>query len=298
MTCRILLRPIQCHLALLEGDSVIGPSERLLAVLTDMGSVAVALSGGVDSAVVAKAAYLALGDRAVAFTADSPSVARRDVDSARTVALAIGIRHEVLNTQEFQQPAYRANDGSRCYHCKSELYLQVAMRLEAFGLNTVCSGANRDDLGDYRPGLTAAAERGVRHPLIEAGLGKSEVRMLAKQWNLAVWDRPASPCLSSRLAPGVEATPERVQRVEAAESFLHTLGYSDCRVRVHSGELARVELPASEMNAFFLAGHATSVCEKLLALGFRFATIDMAGLKSGGFNELVPLEIRARFSRT
>jgi pyridinium-3,5-biscarboxylic acid mononucleotide sulfurtransferase len=121
---------------------------------------------------------------------------------------------------------------------------------------------------------------------------------LAQQWNLSVWDRPASPCLSSRLAPGVEATLERVQRVEAAESFLHSLGYDDCRVRVHAGELARVELPAKEIDAFFVAGHSTPVCEKLLQLGFRFATIDMAGFKSGGFNEMVPLEIRARFSRT
>ena len=183
-----------------------------------MRSVAVALSGGVDSAVVAKAAYLAVGAKAVAFTADSPSVARRDIQAAREVAALIGIRHEILNTSEFEKPAYRANDGTRCYHCKSELYLQVAARLEQFGLAVVCSGANRDDLGDYRPGLTAAAERGVRHPLIEAGLGKAEVRGVAREWGLPVWDKPASPCLSSRLAPGVEATPERVARVEDRKS--------------------------------------------------------------------------------
>lgn len=260
-----------------------------------MKAVAVALSGGVDSAVVAKAAHLTLGHAAVAFTADSPSVSRRDIETAREVAALIGIRHEILQTNEFERPEYRANDGTRCYHCKSELYLRVASRLGEFGLAVVCSGANRDDLGDFRPGLTAATEKGVRHPLIEAGLGKAEVRALARSWNLPVWDKPASPCLSSRLAPGVEATPERVARVEEAENFIRDLGYHDCRVRVHPGELARVELPQEKLDGFFLEGHAGEARRRLEALGFRFVTIDLGGLNSGGMNELVPLEIRARF---
>ena len=277
------------------GVPAIQPADRLIRVLVEMRSVAVALSGGVDSAVVAKAAYLAVGTKAVAFTADSPSVARRDIQAAREVAALIGIRHEILNTSEFEKPAYRANDGTRCYHCKSELYLQVAARLEQFGLAVVCSGANRDDLGDYRPGLTAAAERGVRHPLIEAGLGKAEVRGVAREWGLPVWDKPASPCLSSRLAPGVEATPERVARVEEAENLIRDLGYPDCRVRVHAGELARIELPEGSLDEFFREGHAEETRRRLNGLGFRFVTIDLGGLNSGGMNELVPLEIRARF---
>lgn len=277
------------------GVPAIQPADRLIRVLVEMRSVAVALSGGVDSAVVAKAAYLAVGTKAVAFTADSPSVARRDIQAAREVAALIGIRHEILNTSEFEKPAYRANDGTRCYHCKSELYLQVAARLEQFGLAVVCSGANRDDLGDYRPGLTAAAERGVRHPLIEAGLGKAEVRGVAREWGLPVWDKPASPCLSSRLAPGVEATPERVARVEEAENLIRDLGYPDCRVRVHAGELARIELPEGSLDEFFREGHAVETRRRLNGLGFRFVTIDLGGLNSGGMNELVPLEIRARF---
>lgn len=277
------------------GSVAILPADRLLSVLIEMKSVAVALSGGVDSAVVAKAAHQALGSRAIAFTADSPSVARRDIEMAREVARLIGIRHEILKTSEFEKPAYRANDGSRCYHCKSELYLQVAARLEEFGLAVVCSGANRDDLGDFRPGLTAAAERGVRHPLIESGLGKAEVRKVAKEWGLPLWDKPASPCLSSRLAPGVEATAEMVSRVEEAETFLLGLGYPDCRVRVHAGELARIELPSGTLDGFFLNGHAGEARRRLESLGFRFITIDLGGLNSGGMNELVPLEIRARF---
>lgn len=281
-----------------QRSAAIQPADRLISVLTEMKSVAVALSGGVDSAVVAKAAHLALGANAVAFTADSPSVARRDIQAAREVASLIGIRHEILKTSEFDKPAYRANDGTRCYHCKSELYLQVAARLEEFGLAVVCSGANRDDLGDYRPGLTAAAERGVRHPLIESDLGKSEVRRIAREWGLPVWDKPASPCLSSRLAPGVEATPERVARVEEAEAFIRDLGYPDCRVRVHLGELARIELPAGSLEGFFLQGHAGEARRRLDGLGFRFVTIDLGGLNSGGMNELIPLEIRARFRQS
>lgn len=280
-----------------HGDCAIESAGRLITILAEMKSVAVALSGGVDSAVVAKAAYLALGDRAVAFTADSPSVARRDLEAAHLVASTIGMRHEVLKTSEFEKAAYRANDGTRCYHCKSELYLQVAARLVEFGLAVVCSGANQDDLGDYRPGLAAAAERGVRHPLIEAGIGKAEVRALAKAWDLPVWQKPASPCLSSRLAPGVEATAERVARVEDAETFLRELGYADCRVRVHAGELARIEIPTGDIDGFFLKGHGVEARRKLTELGFRFVTIDLGGLNSGGMNELVPLEIRARFSR-
>ncbi|HUR52573.1 MAG TPA: ATP-dependent sacrificial sulfur transferase LarE, partial [Gemmataceae bacterium] len=217
----------------------------LLAVLADMGGVAVAFSGGIDSTVVAKAAHLALGDRAVAVTADSPSVPRSELATAREVAALIGIRHEVVNTAEFDNPDYLKNDGTRCYHCKSELYANIDRILPALGVSVVASGANLDDLGDYRPGLIAAAEHAVRHPLQEAGFTKADVRAVARHWGLPTWDKPASPCLSSRLAPGLAVTPERTRRVEEAEAYLRALGLRELRVRLHEGELARVEVPAA-----------------------------------------------------
>src|SRR6059058_3070133 len=168
-------------------------SDRLLAVLSGFHSVAVAFSGGIDSTVVAKAAFLALGDRAVAVTADSASVARRELEDARELAALIGIRHVVVRTEEFDNPDYLKNDGTRCYHCKTELYTTVERLLPELGVPVVASGANLDDLGDYRPGLVAAAEHSVRHPLQEAGFTKADVRALARFWGLPTWDKPASP---------------------------------------------------------------------------------------------------------
>jgi len=260
-----------------------------------MESVAVGLSGGVDSAVVAAAAHRALATSAMAFTGDSPSVARTELEHARSIASMIGIRHEVVATGEFNSPAYVANDGSRCYHCKSTLYDAAGSRMTGWGVNYLASGANLDDLGDYRPGLQAAAERRVRHPLVEAGLNKARVRDLARHYGLPIWDKPASPCLSSRIAPGIQATPERVARVEAAEAFLRSLGYPICRVRVHAEEMARVELPLDELPGFLSEGHHGPVAEKLLQLGFRFVTVDLSGFQSGSLNSLVPLGIRAKF---
>ena len=205
--------------------------------------VAVAFSGGIDSTVVAKAARLALGDQAVAVTADSASVPRAEIEEAKQLAERIGIRHRLVSTAEFANPDYVKNDGTRCYFCKDELYRRIEGLLPSLDCDIICSGANLDDLGDYRPGLIAAAEHKVRHPLQEAGFTKADVRALARAWELPTWDKPASPCLSSRLAPGVEVTPERTARVEAAEAYLKTLGYREFRVRLHEGDLARIEVP-------------------------------------------------------
>ncbi len=270
-------------------------TDRLLGVLGQMPGAAVALSGGVDSSVVAKAAVLALGDRAVAVTADSPSVPRAELEQAKQLAIAVGIRHVVVGTNEFDDPNYLRNGGDRCYFCKSELYSRVVRLLPELGVGVVCSGANLDDLGDYRPGLTAAAENGVRHPLQEAGFTKADVRAVAKDWGLPVWDKPASPCLSSRLAPGLAVTPERTGRVEAAEAYLKSLGLRDCRVRYHEGDLARVELPAEEVTRFLDAGVREALSAKLRALGFKFVTIDLDGFRTGSLNALVSLEVRKRF---
>jgi uncharacterized protein len=270
--------------------------QQLLEVLRAMGSVAVAFSGGVDSAVVAKAAHVALGDQAVAVTAHSPSVARQERDDAARVAAQIGIRHVIIQTEEFTNPAYLANDGSRCYHCKSELYDQLSDRLDELQVNVVVSGANLDDLGDYRPGLRAAAERNVRHPLQEVGCTKADVRSLAQRWELPVWDKPASPCLSSRLAPGLAVTPERTRRVEEAEAYLRRLGLREFRVRLHEGELARIEVMPEMITWLSDPARREELSKHLLNLGFKYITIDLAGFRSGSLNDLIPLDVKRNFT--
>ena len=267
----------------------------LLALLGRLPGVAVAFSGGIDSTVVARAAELALGSRAIAVTADSPSVARAELDLARELAGLIGIRHVVVKTEEFDNPDYLKNDGSRCYHCKSELYSTVEQLLPELGVPVMASGANLDDRGDYRPGLVAAAEHAVRHPLQEAGFTKADVRALAKHWGLPTWDKPASPCLSSRLAPGLAVTPERTGRVEAAEAVLRALGLRECRVRYHEGDLARLEVPAAEIPVLANEPVRSELAREFRRLGFKFVTLDLDGFRSGSLNELVPLEVKARY---
>jgi pyridinium-3,5-biscarboxylic acid mononucleotide sulfurtransferase len=288
-------------------DTLVAPSltpeltakrDRLLDGLRGLGKTAVAFSGGIDSTVVAKAAHLALGDNAVAVTADSPSVPRAEIADARRLAEQIGIRHIIVPTEEFADPDYVRNDGGRCYFCKTELYSRIETLLPRLDMAVICSGANLDDQGDYRPGLKAAAEHGVRHPLQEASFTKADVRALALAWNLPTWDKPASPCLSSRLAPGVEATVERTARVEAAEEYLHGLGLRECRVRLHEGELARVEVPASELVRFAAPTVRDGLVRRLKELGFRFVTLDLEGFRSGSLNTLVNLEVKRLYSPT
>lgn len=279
-----------------EPADLLAKRDRLLAALGALPGVAVAFSGGIDSTVVARAAALALGGRAVAVTADSPSVPRAELADARALAAHIGIRHVVVPTHEFDNPDYTKNDGSRCYHCKTELYATIERLLPELGVAVVASGANLDDRGDYRPGLVAAAERAVRHPLQEAGFTKADVRALARLWDLPTWDKPAAPCLASRMAPGVAVTPERALRVERAEQVLRGLGLRECRVRYHEGDLARLEVPAAEVARLAADPVRAELAAALRALGFKFVALDLDGFRSGSLNELVPLDVRRAFA--
>ncbi len=262
----------------------------LLAVLQDMQRVAVAFSGGVDSAVVAKAAALVLGAEAVAVTAVSASLAQGELEAASELAATIGIRHVVMRTEEFAVPGYIENAGNRCYFCKTELYSQIVARRAELQVEFICNGANLDDLGDYRPGLQAARELNVRSPLVEAGLNKADVRNLALHWQLPVWDKPATPCLSSRLAYGLTVTPERVQRIDAAERFLRQLlNIRELRVRLEPNELARIELPVSSIPQVCDPETLRSITRQLKSLGFKYVTLDLEGFRSGSMNDALPL---------
>jgi pyridinium-3,5-biscarboxylic acid mononucleotide sulfurtransferase len=270
--------------------------DQLLAVLADYESCAVAFSGGVDSAVVAKAARLALGERVVLVTGTSAALADGELDAARRLSELIGVRHVEIATEEFANPSYVANAPDRCYHCKSELYTQLDRLAEGAGMKVVVNGANADDLGDYRPGMQAAAEHRVRSPLAECGITKQEVRALAAAWDLPVAEKPATPCLSSRVAYGQEVTPERLAMIDRAEQYLRSLGFRELRVRYHEGDLARIEVPSGDVTAFCEPEIRRAVVDELTQLGFKFATIDLAGFRSGSLNRLISPQEIVRYS--
>lgn len=264
--------------------------DRLLDLLRSFGSCAVAFSGGLDSAVLAKAAHAALGDRAVAVTGVSASLAAGELEDCRRLAAQIGIRHVVLETDELRNPLYQRNLPDRCYFCKTELFTKMGDWAGKLGVSVVVDGSNRDDRGDHRPGMTAARERGVRSPLAECDLSKEEIRLLAKDWGLPIWDKPASPCLSSRIAYGEAVTPERLAMVERAERFLREQGFRLLRVRYHKGDLARIEVPVEELSRLLEPALRESLVEELTAAGFKFVTLDLMGFRSGSLNQLVPAE--------
>lgn len=268
--------------------------ERLLALLRSFGRTVVALSGGVDSAVVAQAAFLALGDQALAVTGTSASLAEGELDEARRVAAFIGIRHETIETREFDEPAYLENAPDRCYHCKTELYTRLDELVARYPGAVVVNGANLDDRGDYRPGMTAAAEHAVRSPLLECGLTKANVRALAEYWQLPVADKPASPCLSSRIAYGEEVTPERTAMIDRAEQYLRSLGLREVRVRYHRGDLARLEVPADAIARLADPAVRRDLVEHLRTLGFKFVTLDLEGFRSGSLNQVIGIETLRR----
>lgn len=265
--------------------------DQLLARLRDFGPVAVAFSGGVDSSVVAKAAQIACGNDAIALTAVSPSLAVGELDLASNVANKIGIRHELVCTEEFQNPNYVKNEPNRCFFCKDELYTRLEQLQHRFGFRVILNGANLDDRGDHRPGMQAAREHQVDSPLLVCEFTKQEVRELAQFWDLPVWDKPASPCLSSRIAYGLEVTPERVRRVDAAEHYLkERLGLSELRVRHLEEDAASIEVPSPTLPMLSDQELSAEVTAHLKTLGFLSVTIDPEGFRSGRLNDVIPLE--------
>jgi len=258
--------------------------DQLLQCIEKVGSCAVAFSGGVDSAVVAKAAQVALGKHAVAVTGVSASLASGELAEACAVAEQIGIRHEILQTRELENPDYTENSPRRCFHCKSELYTQMQQKLGEWEVTSILNGANLDDRGDYRPGLEAATEWNVQSPLAECGMRKEDVRRLAEYWKLPIWNKPATPCLSSRVAYGEEVTPERLAMIDSAEKFLRDAGYGTVRVRYHAGDLARVEVPVDRIGPLAAAAERQRLIAELQKIGFRYICLDLEGFRSGSQN--------------
>ncbi len=250
--------------------------------------LAVAYSGGVDSAYLAWAAHEVLGDRMIAVIADSPSLPRTHLAFAMEFAQQHGIPLRVVQTAEMEREEYRRNDGGRCFHCKDELFLTMEGVLRELGMTTMAYGRNRDDSGDFRPGQRAAEQHHAVAPLNDAGLGKAEIRALAQAAGLSVWDRPASACLSSRIEYGRAVTPEALRQVEEAEEALLALGFRQLRVR-HHGELARVEIERSELAKALDLTMLSRITACVKAAGFTYVTLDTEGYRSGSMNALLPV---------